>query len=52
VTAEPVEEQFWRSFDFIYDLNEKEMKKELPNYVPLETNQAKVEALRNTAALN
>ena len=50
-TAEPVEEQFWRSFDHIYDLNEKEMKKELPNYVPLDTNQAKVEALKTRAAL-
>jgi len=44
-TSMPLEEQFWEQFDGVYQLNEKEMRRELPNFVTDPNNQAKVAAL-------
>jgi len=44
-TARPTEEQFWKQFDGVYDLNEAEMKRELPNIVTDPSNLEKVNAL-------
>jgi len=30
LTAKPLEEQFWASFDMIYELSEKDMRQKLP----------------------
>jgi len=45
VTAMPYELQFWEQFDLIFNLNEEEMKKELPTFVIDPNNKAKVEAV-------
>jgi hypothetical protein len=44
-TAKPVEEQFWASFDTVYNLSEKDMREKLPYFVTDPNNRAKVEAL-------
>ena len=44
-SAQPYEEQFWEQFDYLQNLTEEEMKKELPYFITDPTNQAKVEAL-------
>lgn len=44
-TAMPQEEQFWEMFDGLYNLNEQEMRRELPNIITDPSNQAKVQAL-------
>lgn len=44
-TAEPAEEQFWKQFDNVYNLNEAEMRQQLPYFVTDPNNRAKVEAL-------
>jgi len=44
-SAEPYEEQFWNQYDVVQELNEEEMRKELPSFVTDPANQAKVEAL-------
>jgi hypothetical protein len=44
-TAQPYEEQFWDQFDFIMELTEEDMLKELPTFVVDPSNKAKVEAL-------
>lgn len=45
MTAAPAEEQFWAQFDGFYQLTEKSMRKELPNFVSDPANLAKVQAL-------
>lgn len=45
LTARPTEEQFWKQFDGVYELNEAEMKRELPNIVTDPANLEKVNAL-------
>lgn len=45
MTARPTEEQFWHQFDGVYELNEAEMKRELPNIVTDPSNLEKVNAL-------
>jgi len=42
-SAQPLSEQFWAQFDNLYNLNEIEMRKQLPQIVGGE-NVAKVEA--------
>jgi protein-tyrosine-phosphatase len=32
-TAQPYEEQFWEQYDLILDLNEEELKRELPVFI-------------------
>lgn len=44
-SAQPYEEQFWEQFDLIQNLNEEEMRQELPYFVTDLSNKAKVEAL-------
>jgi hypothetical protein len=44
-TAEPIEEQFWKQFDGMYDLTEVEMREDLELFVTDPNNRAKVEAL-------
>ena len=44
-SARPTEEQFWHQFDGVYELNEAEMKRELPNIVTDPSNLEKVNAL-------
>ena len=54
-TAQPYEEQFWEQYDVIQDLNEDEMRRELPVFITDPSNQAKVEALlsgRKSVSLN
>jgi hypothetical protein len=53
-SAEPYEQQFWAQYDVIQNLNEEEMRKELPAFVVDPSNRAKVEAViegRRQAAL-
>lgn len=45
-TAEPLEEQFWRNFDQIFELTEEDMHKYLPIYVTDPKNAARIEALK------
>lgn len=45
MTAAPAEEQFWAQFDGFYQLTEKSMRKELPNFVSDPANLAKVQAM-------
>lgn len=45
LTSMPVEEQFWQQFDGFYQLTEKDMRKELPNFITDPANLAKVQAL-------
>jgi len=44
-TAAPLEEQFWEQFDGMFDLNEADMKADLPLFITDPNNQAKVEAI-------
>lgn len=44
-SAQPLEEQFWEQFDGAYQLNEAEMRADLPVFVTDPNNRAKVEAL-------
>lgn len=44
-TSMPVEEQFWQQYDGFYQLTEKSMRKELPNFITDPSNLAKVQAM-------
>ena len=44
-SAQPLEEQFWEQFDGAYQLNEAEMRADLPVFITDPNNRAKVEAL-------
>lgn len=44
-TAQPFEEQFWEQYDLIQDLNEEELRRELPLFVTDPSNQAAIEAI-------
>lgn len=44
-SSQPNELQFWDQFDYIMELTEEDMIKELPLFVTDPKNQAKVEAL-------
>lgn len=46
-TSMPYEQQFWEQFDIIMELNEEELKRELPMFVADPTNRAKYEAILN-----
>jgi len=53
-SAQPYEQQFWDQYDVVQELNEEEMRKELPAFVTDPANKAKVEAIisgRRQAAL-
>ncbi len=44
-SAEPYEQQFWAQFDVVQELNEEEMRRELPAFVTDPANKARVEAI-------
>lgn len=44
-TTMPIEEQFWQQFDGVFQLTEKEMKKDLPLFISDSSNLSQVEAL-------
>ncbi len=44
-SAQPYEEQFWEQYDYVQELTEAEMRRELPNFVTDPSNRVKVEAL-------
>lgn len=45
LTAETFEQQFWSNFDGLFDMNEIEMKEELPFFITDPTNRMKVQAI-------
>lgn len=47
LTAEPVEEQFWRHFDLRFEITDENMRNALPFFCVDPNNRAKVEALLN-----
>lgn len=44
-SSEPVEEQFWKHFDLMFNVTETGMRKALPHFCVDPNNRAKVEAL-------
>lgn len=46
-TSEPVDEQFWKHFDVMFEITEVGMRKDLPHFCVDPSNRAKVEALLN-----
>jgi len=44
-TAMPFEEQFWKQYDAVFELNEDEMMEELPLFTADPTDKAKLESL-------